>query len=78
MPLCAREDAEHDAYMAGDTYTKTEAQLRQENEELRRDAERYRWLRDRMTLDDPDAWDIFMGESVKAWDAAIDAQLAKR
>ena len=37
------------------------------------DAERYRWLRDRMRLDDPDAWDIFMGSSISEWDTCIDA-----
>ena len=73
--LHGHRDARHSA---AELALKTEAQLRQENEELRRDAARYRWLRDRMTLDDPDAWDIVMGESVKAWDAAIDAQLARR
>ena len=40
---------------------------------LREDAERYRWLRDKLDVSDQATWNIFMSEGVEQWDAAIDA-----
>jgi hypothetical protein len=57
------------------------AQLRQENEELRRDAARYRWLRDGEWECFADSWlvnvDVY-GQGPDDLDAAIDVELAKR
>ena len=52
--------------------------LRAEVAGLREDAERYRWLRDKLDVNDRATWSIFMAEGVEQWDAAIDAALAAR
>ena len=51
--------------------------LRAEVAGLREDAERYRWLRDKLDVSDQATWNIFMSEGVEQWDAAIDAARGK-
>ena len=56
------------------------AQLEQENAELRKDAERYRWLRnDDNWGDDADhRWEVLGEKSCKDFDALIDATMGAK
>lgn len=49
-------------------------QLKAENEALRKDAERYRWLRDKAHTAD---WEFIGGQTPDAGEAEIDAARAK-
>lgn len=49
-------------------------QLKAENEDLRKDAERYRWLRDKAHTAD---WEFIGGQTPDAGEAEIDAAMAK-
>lgn len=70
-----RHEAWRTAFLAErDAQMRQRDQLRAENEALHKDAERYRWLRDKAHTAD---WEFIGGQTPDAGEAEIDAAMAK-